>query len=143
MQASDSAILVKGVEGGVSPALRGDGKVFYYVDESEMKEKIFNPKEISINQNMRAVPLPDLEKQEEKKLDDISSDINIEDFAQKASEIGIDALSGKNCPAKDTLIYTGSLALSLIKNLSFNEASSQIKKSIDSGKAKEFFYNAI
>ena len=92
---------------------------------------------------MRAVPLPDLEKQEEKKLDDISSDINIEDFAQKASEIGIDALSGKNCPAKDTLIYTGSLALSLIKNLSFNEASSQIKKSIDSGKAKEFFYNAI
>ena len=51
----------------------------------------------SDNQNMRAVPLPDLEKQEEKKLDDISSDINIEDFAQKASEIGIDALSGKNC----------------------------------------------
>ena len=139
----DSAILVKGVEGGVSPALRGDGKVFYYTDESEMKEATFNPKTISINQNMRAVPLPDLEKQEENKLDDISSDINVKDFAEKTSEIGKEALNGKNCPAKDTLIYTGSLALSIMKNISFNDAANQIKKSIDSGKAKEFFYNAI
>jgi anthranilate phosphoribosyltransferase len=139
----NSAVLVKGVEGGVSPALRGDGKVFYYTEESEMQEKTFNPKDISIDQNMRAVPLPDLKKQKEKKLDEISSDINIEDFAQKTAEIGQDALSGKDCPAKDTLIYTGSLALSLIRNISFNDASNQIRKSIESGKAKEFFYNAI
>ena len=108
-----------------------------------MKETTFNPKTISINQNMRAVPLPDLEKQEENKLDDISSDINVKDFAEKTSEIGKEALNGKNCPAKDTLIYTGSLALSIMKNISFNDAANQIKKSIDSGKAKEFFYNAI
>ena len=42
----DSAVLVKGVEGGVSPALRGDGKVFYYYDNSEMQETKFNPKKI-------------------------------------------------------------------------------------------------
>ena len=64
----DSAVLVKGVEGGVSPALRGDGKVFYYYDNSEMQETKFNPKNISIEQNMRAVPLPELEKKEEIKL---------------------------------------------------------------------------
>ena len=63
----NSAVLVKGVEGGVSPALRGDGKVFYYTEESEMQEKTFNPKDISIDQNMRAVPLPDLKKTKRKK----------------------------------------------------------------------------
>ena len=139
----DSAILVKGVEGGVSPALRGDGKVFYYSDNNEMQEIKFKPKNISIEQNMRAVPLPELEKIEEIKLDEISSDINVTDFSTKAVEIGIEALNGKDGPAKDTLIYTGALSLSIIRNIDFNEAASKIKKTIDSGKAKEYFYNAI
>tara|TARA_B100001173_G_scaffold187409_1_gene161663 strand:- start:330 stop:1430 length:1101 start_codon:yes stop_codon:yes gene_type:complete len=138
----DSAVLVKGVEGGVSPALRGDGKVFYYSNNQEMKEIKFNPKNISIEQNMRAVPLPDLEKIEDIKLDEISSDINIDDFSIKAAEIGSDALNGKDGPAKDTLIYTGALTLSIIKNIDFNVAADQLKKAINSGKAKEFFYNA-
>ena len=139
----DSAILVKGVEGGISPALRGDGKVFYYSDNTEMQEAKFNPKTISIEQNMRAVPLPELDKQEEIKLDEISSDINVQDFSVKAAEIGDEALNGKDGPAKDTLIYTGALTLSIIRNIDFNDAASKIKETIDSGKAKEYFYNAI
>ena len=138
----DSAIMVKGVEGGISPSLRGDAKIFYYLDNNEMKEIKFNAKNISIEQNIRAVPLPKLEKQEEMKLDEISSDINVEDFSEKASEIGKEALSGKDGPAKDTLIYTGALTLSIIRKIDFNDAANQIKKTINSGKAKEFFYNA-
>ena len=65
-----------------------------------MKETKFNPKDISIDQNMRAVPLPDLEKKEEIKLDEISSDINVDDFSIKAAEIGEAALNGKNKPSK-------------------------------------------
>jgi hypothetical protein len=41
------------------------------------------------------------------------------------------------------LIYTGALTLSLIKKIDFNNAADQIKQAINSGKAKEFFYNAI
>jgi len=33
--------------------------------------------------------------------------------------------------------------LSIIKNINFSDAATQIKNSINSGKAKEFFYNAI
>ena len=66
----------------------------------------------------------------------------LSDFSIKAAEIGNDALSGKDGPAKDTLIYTGALTLSIIKNIDFNDAAEQIKKVINSGKAKEFFYNA-
>ena len=68
---------------------------------------------------MRAVPLPELEKKEEIKLDEISSDINVDDFSSKAVEIGIDALNGKDGPAKDTLVYTGAITLSIIKNIDF------------------------
>lgn len=138
----DSAILVKGVEGGVAPSLRGDGKIFYYNDDDEMKETKFNAKDLDINHKMRAVPLPELEKVEEIKLDEISSDINVEDFSQKAAEIGLLALDGKDGPAKDTLIFTASIALSIIKKIQFTDAADQIKKAINSGKAKEFFYNA-
>ena len=77
------------------------------------------------------------------KLDEISSDINVQDFSTKAVEIGNEALNGKDGPAKDTLIYTGALSLSIIRNIDFNEAASKIKNTIDSGKAKEFFYNAV
>jgi anthranilate phosphoribosyltransferase len=52
-------------------------------------------------------------------------------------------LNGKEGPGKDTLIYTGAVALSIIKNIDFSNAATQIKNSINSGKAKEFFYNAI
>ena len=65
------------------------------------------------------------------KLDEISSDINIDDFSIKAAEIGNDALSGKDGPAKDTLIYTGALTLSIVKNIDFNDAAEQIKKVIN------------
>ena len=108
----------------------------------EMKETKFNAKDLDINHKMRAVPLPELEKVEEIKLDEISSDINVEDFSQKAAEIGLLALDGKDGPAKDTLIFTASIALSIIKKIQFTDAADQIKKAINSGKAKEFFYNA-
>ena len=107
-----------------------------------MKETKFNAKDLDINHKMRAVPLPELEKVEEIKLDEISSDINVEDFSQKAAEIGLHALDGKDGPAKDTLIFTASIALSIIKKIQFTDAADQIKKAINSGKAKEFFYNA-
>ena len=43
---------------------------------------------------------------------------------------------------RDTLIFTASIALSIIKKIQFTDAADQIKKAINSGKAKEFFYNA-
>ena len=91
---------------------------------------------------MREVPLPDLKKQEEKKLDEISSDINIDAFASKVAEIGNDALKGKDGPARDSLIYTSALTLSIIKKVDFKDAAIKITDVIKSGKVKDFFYNA-
>ena len=95
----------------------------------------------AIAQNVVKTPvLPDPASRS--KLDEIASDINVEDFSQKAAEIGLLALDGKDGPAKDTLIFTASIALSIIKKIQFTDAADQIKKAINSGKAKEFFYNA-
>ena len=134
--------MVKGVEGGVAPSLRGDGKIFYYNDDNEMKETKFNAKDLDINHKMRAVPLPELEKVEEIKLDEISSDINVEDFSQKAAEIGLLALDGKDGPAKGYFNIYGFNCTINYKKIQFTDAADQIKKAINSGKAKEFFYNA-
>ena len=137
----DSATLVKGVEGGVSPALRQDSKIFHYNGSEELQPK-FNPSDISISQNMRAVPLPDLAKSKSG-LDEISADIDVKEFASKTAEIGEEALSGKDSPALDSIIYTSSIIYSLIKNKSLFESSDIIRKSIKKGTAKSFFKNAI
>ncbi|MBH32697.1 MAG: anthranilate phosphoribosyltransferase [Gammaproteobacteria bacterium] len=138
----DTAILIKGVEGGLTPPLRQDAKIYICNSDNKQSEVIFNPKDIGIEQNTRAVPLPELSKNSDS-LDEISSEINIEEFAEKASIIGYDALSGKDGVAKDSLIYASSIIYSTIKSVNFLDAAKIIRKAIDSGKAKEFFSNAI
>ena len=69
-------------------------------------------------------------------------DIDVKEFASKTAEIGEEALSGKDSPALDSIIYTSSIIYSLIKNKSLFESSDIIRKSIKKGTAKSFFKNA-
>ena len=55
----DSCLMVRGVEGGITPSLRQTGKVFYYHDKAEELAQHFEPTEIGIEQSVRATPLPD------------------------------------------------------------------------------------
>ena len=69
--------------------------------------------------------------------------MDVKEFASKTAEIGEEALSGKDSPALDSIIYTSSIIYSLIKNKSLFESSDIIRKSIKKGTAKSFFKNAI
>ena len=71
------------------------------------------------------------------------SNLNIEEFAEKAASIGYEALNGKDGIAKDSLIYASSIIYSVVRSVNFSDSAKLIRKSIDSGKAKEFFSNAI
>ena len=137
----DTATLIKEVEGGITPPLRQDTKVYTYNNDKKL-EIVFNPKDIGIEQNARAVLLPELSKNSAS-LDEISSEINIEEFAEKAASIGYEALNGKDGIAKDSLIYASSIIYSVVRSVNFSDSAKLIRKSIDSGKAKEFFSNAI
>ncbi len=55
----DSAMFVRGVEGGVIPSLQQSGKLFYYYEKGEEQQRDLDPKDFGIQADVRAVPLPD------------------------------------------------------------------------------------
>jgi len=131
----DSALLVRGVEGGVIPSLRQPGKYFSYRNMGEETGIDIDPSDVGINQTVRAVPLPtDLPKKAGE--DDIVIPFDRDSAAKAAAEVGMDALNGKQGPTYDSLVYSGSLILShLGKADSLSSASDQIRAALDSGKA--------
>ncbi|HDK38438.1 MAG TPA: anthranilate phosphoribosyltransferase, partial [Thiolapillus brandeum] len=52
----DSALLIRGVEGGIIPSLRQDGKYFSYHNRGEEIGVDINPAMVGISQTLRAVP---------------------------------------------------------------------------------------
>ena len=96
----DSALLVRGVEGGVVPSLQHPSRVFHCYGEAEPKLRPLDPMDIDIRQPNRAVPIPD-------KI--ASSDTDSGTMA--AAEMGLQALAGKPGPAYDSLVYGAVLGL--------------------------------
>lgn len=132
----DSALLVRGVEGGVIPSLRQPGKVFSYQDRGEEQGFDIDPADVGISQSVRAVPLPeDLPKTTSGK-DEIAIAVDIGATAQAAADAGMEALNGKNGPTYDSLVYSASLVLHhLGKHNSLSAAADEVRGALDSGKA--------
>jgi anthranilate phosphoribosyltransferase len=106
----DSAIIVRGVEGGVIPSLNQPSKLFCYQGEEADKEVRLDPAEFAIQSVERAVPLPqDLPGQ--KADDDIKGSIDADVLAQAAAQAGIGALAGESGPVRESLVYGAALCL--------------------------------
>ncbi|UCB54532.1 MAG: anthranilate phosphoribosyltransferase, partial [Thiotrichales bacterium] len=86
----DSALLVRGIEGGVIPSLRQKGKIVYYHDMGEEQEQAFDPADIGIQQPVRATPLPD-DLPARPAGDDIGADFDVEVAAKLAADVGLSA----------------------------------------------------
>ncbi len=106
----DSALIVRGVEGGVIPSLRQAGKIFYYHDKGEEQALEVNPSDVGVEQAVRAVPLPE-------SLDGGDADERgplVRDTAaaaQATAAAGLKALAGEPGPTRDGLVYAGALCL--------------------------------
>ena len=135
----DSAMIVRGVEGGVIPSLQQPAKVFWYKDKGEEQEITIDPTHLGIQQETRAVPLPkDLPKAHSG--DEISNEINPDVAATAAAEAGLAALQGKTGPARDSLVYSASLVLTHLGRYgSQSDAADAVRKVLDSGKALAHF----
>ena len=84
----DSALLVRGVEGGVIPSLRQPGKASRYDNHGEEYEIDFDPVQAGIEQTARAVPLPDdLPKTE--RADEVEIAVDIGATARAAAAAGM------------------------------------------------------
>lgn len=132
----DSAILVRGVEGGVIPSLRQPGKYFSYQDRGVEQDTDIDPSDVNINQSVRAVPLPEDLPKTTSGADEIAIAVDISATAKAAAEAGMEALNGKQGPTYDSLVYSGAIVLNHMgKHNSLAAAAEEIRAVLDSGKA--------
>ena len=112
----DSALLVRGVEGGVIPGLRQSAKVFHYHDRGEERAVEF--------------PLADLG------LGSAEPVLDNEVEAAGAAQAGRAALAGAPSPARDSLVVGAALVLwHLGRHESLESAVRAVRAVLDSGAA--------
>jgi anthranilate phosphoribosyltransferase len=107
----DSALIVRGVEGGVIPSLRQSGSCLSYHDLGEDRALEPQPSELGIEQSMRA---PSLAESSGAENDQSTFEAVVPDnevMARAAAKAGWEALSGKSGPTRDALIYGAALCL--------------------------------
>ncbi len=132
----DSAMLVRGVEGGVIPSLQQPSKVFYFHDSGELHQRSVDPTKSGIDQPTRAVPLPGDMPASKDKGDEIATTIDTDSLADAAAAAGLAALEGSPGPAYDSLVYGGAICLSHFgHDDSLSAAASTVRKRLDSGEA--------
>ena len=130
----DTALLVRGVEGGVIPSLRQAGKLYFYHDRGEEQSLDLDPLALGIDQAQRAAPLPPElalpEGVENARLDTAA-------VAAAAAQAGAAALGGAAGPVRDSLIYAASICLwHLGRHDSLAAAAQQVRHVLDSGAAR-------
>ncbi len=135
----DSALIVRGVEGGVIPSLRQAGKAYYYRDrdaEGEI-ELAIDPAALGIQQDVRAVPFPPGLPVREAE-DEIAIALDVPATAKAAAEAGRAALQGAKGPTYDSLVLGASLILHHVgRATTLAEAAAQVRAVLDSGRAAQ------
>lgn len=128
----DSALLVRGVEGGVIPSLSHAGKVFRYHDGGEEASADFMPADLGIEQAVRAPRIP------------AAAEANGEgspppdgaSVARLAAAAGEAALAGQPGATRDSLVYGAALCLwHLGRHDTLKGAADAVRGAIDGGKA--------
>lgn len=122
----DTAMIMRGIEGGVIPTLREPSK-HYQVLQSELSEWPLDPQDFAIEQTTRGVQ-PNADKV----------------TAAETLEQGMQALNGKQGPARDSLIYGAAAALwHCGLHADALSAANYVRALLDSGKALQQFEQGI
>ena len=133
----DSALIIRGVEGGVIPSLRQAGKYFAYADGGEENGHDIDPGMLGIEQTTRAVPIPQDVPQTEKGEGAVTL-TNIDAGARKAAEYGMAALSGEKGATYDSLVYAGALVLTHLGHADdIGSAGEILRNALNSGRAAD------
>lgn len=119
----DTALVIRGIEGGVLPTLRETSNN-YRVHTEQVEELALDPKQFGIEQSTRGV-LP-------KKYESVT--------AEETVEVGLNALSGENGPAFDSLVLGAAMNLWHVGKFDSQiQAADHVRSVIKSGRAKAYF----
>ncbi|MBT3276411.1 MAG: anthranilate phosphoribosyltransferase [Candidatus Thioglobus sp.] len=121
----ETALLIRGVEGGVIPSLRQKGLMVSYEGIDEKDRVDIEPTSLGIEQDMRAISFPA----------DMDVHNNINELADYTVKLGKAALSGEKGMFYDGLVLSASLVLWHTKKVtSLLEAADLVRSALDSGK---------
>ncbi|RVU84064.1 anthranilate phosphoribosyltransferase [Leucothrix sargassi] len=135
----DSAMFVRGVEGGTIPSLQQQGRMFYYQDKGELEQLDMSPQDIGIEASSRAVPVPE-GLPEGFISEGVTVPVDGEALAVVSAELGLKALSGEKGLMFDALVYAASIALTHLKRYeTMSEAAEAVRATLESGKALDVF----
>jgi anthranilate phosphoribosyltransferase len=133
----DSALIVRGVEGGVLPSLCQTGRVCRYVGDAAEEFAEFVPAELGIHHRVRAEPMPGTKEEDAVEED---APVDLEAAARAAVERGRAALSGEPGPMRDSLAYSAALCLwHLGRAPSVAQAIAGVRAVLDGGVALRHF----
>lgn len=120
-----SALVVRGMEGGVIPSLQQEGTLFHWPGgDAEPEEATIDPVRLGIRSESRAVPLPS----------------GGRDPAEAAAAEGVAALNGEPGPMRDSLVYGGALVLHYLGHEGdLPTAGERVARALDSGEAMKSF----
>ncbi|MHB1941465.1 MAG: anthranilate phosphoribosyltransferase [Acidiferrobacteraceae bacterium] len=129
----DSALMVRGVEGGVIPSLRQMGAFVYYHHQGEERSFEIHPEDLGITQTVRAAPLPGQADDQGEHMD-TEKPFDAGLIAAAAAERGLDALRGAAGPTRDALIYAAAMCLfHLGRHDSPRTAAAAVRACLDDG----------
>ncbi|HET9734438.1 MAG TPA: hypothetical protein VFP62_04145 [Burkholderiales bacterium] len=132
----DSALIVRGVEGGVIPGLSQTGKVFHYHGGGEETSTEFKPAELGIEQAVRAPRIPGATAAKAGDEGQGEAPFDAAAVAKAAAEAGMAALAGQQGATRDCLIYGAALCLwHLGRHGSLQEAAAAARAALDGGQA--------
>lgn len=119
-----SALIVRGIEGGVIPSLRQAGRAFRYQDGGASEEITLSPADFGFTEGLLPAPFP----------------ADGDDAVRAAAEAGLATLSGAPGPARDALLAAGALCLwHLGLHPDLRSATATVAHALDSGAAQQRF----
>ena len=134
----DSALIVRGVEGGVIPSLTHTGKAFHYHGRGEETSTDFTPAGLGIDQSVRAPRIPGAVAADANGEGHGAAPLDAAAVARAAGEAGMAALAGQPGATRDSLVYGAALCLwHLERHGSLKSAADAARAALDSGKALE------
>ena len=135
----DSALLVRGVEGGVIPSLRQEGKYFHYENKNAETVREITPEEFDLDQSLRPPPIPDelLPPPRDAYTPELADTSAI---ANVAAKLGQRTLAGERGLVRDNLVAAAALCLFHLRRYpSLNAAADAVRDVLDNGSARVRF----
>ena len=136
----DSALIVRGIEGGIVPSLRQGAKTWAYHDDGGEQETDIAPDAAGIERTVRAVPLPEGIAGYRRKSDGTGGEVDGLAIARAAAEAGLGALDGAPGPARDSLVYAAALVLRHTgRARELRDGAALVRSALDDGRARAHF----